>query len=112
LYGTNYGTQTSEKSGSLEKVGHGEKQQQPHREPKCSVISDGNRELILPRFCDMARYLAERVAVRMQNAATRHAVGNHILPFNPATFVEVSCFCLLDSKVKSVQFSVKIWKVK
>ena len=111
MYGTNYGSQTSEKSGSLEKVGHGEKQQQQQqqREPKSSVFSDGNRELILPRFCDMTQYLAERVAVRMQSAATRHAVGNHILPFNPATFVEVSCFCLLDGTVQCAHFSVKIW---
>jgi hypothetical protein len=93
----------------MEKVGHGEKQQQQQREPKSSVISDGNRELILPRFCDMTRYLAERVAVRMQSAATRHAVGNHVLPFNAATFVEVSLFCLLDGKVKCAHFSVKIW---
>jgi hypothetical protein len=109
LYGTNYGSQTSEKSGALEKVGHGEKQQQ-QREPKFSVIGDGNRELMLPRFCDMARYLAERVAVRMQSAATRHTVGNHVLPFSPATFVEVSCFCLLGGKVKSA-LNVNIWKV-
>jgi len=100
----------SERSGLMEKVGHGEKQQQQQqREPKSSVISDGNRELILPRFCDMTQYLAERVTVRMQNATTRHAVGNHVLPFNPVTFVEVSCFCLLDGKFKRADCSVKIW---
>ena len=48
----------------------------------------------------MTQYLAERAAVRMQSAATRHVVGNHVLPFNPAAFVEVSCFCLLDGEVK------------
>lgn len=93
LYGTSYGSQTSEKSGTLEKVGNGENQQQ--QEQKCSVISDGNRELILPRFCDMAQYLAERVAVRMQSAATRHVVRNHSLPFNPATFVEMLTYLRL-----------------
>lgn len=95
LYGTD-GSQRSEKSGTLEKAGNVENQQQ--QEQKCSVISEGNRELILPQFCDMAQYLAERVVVRMQSAATRHVVGNHTLPFNPATFVEVSCFCLLCDK--------------
>jgi hypothetical protein len=100
LYGTSYGSQTSEKSGTLEKVGsvENQQQQQQQQEQKSSVTNDGNRELILPRFCDMAQYLAERVAVRMQSAATRHVVGNHSLPFNPATFVEVSYFCLLNGK--------------
>jgi hypothetical protein len=94
LYGTNHGNQASETSGTSEKSGNVEKQQQ-----QSSVADDGNGELILPQFCDMAQYLAERATVRMLSASTRHVVGNHTLPFSPATFVEVQ------------YFGVRIWKL-
>jgi hypothetical protein len=94
LYGTNHGNQTSEKSGN----GENQQQQQQQQQQQSCVIGDGNGELILPHFCDMALYLAERAAVRMQSATTRHIVGNHTLPFSPATFVEVRCSCLSNSR--------------
>jgi hypothetical protein len=93
LYGANHENQASEKGGTSDKSGNGE----DHKQQR-SVTSDGKGELILPQFCDMAQYVAEGATIRMQSAATRHVSGNHTLPFNPATFVEVRYFCLSDGK--------------
>jgi hypothetical protein len=70
----------------------GRNEESQKQQQQSSGTSDRNGELILPKFCDMAQYLAVRAAFRMQNAASRHVVGNHTLPFSPASFVEVRHF--------------------
>ncbi|XP_069674508.1 proteasome adapter and scaffold protein ECM29 isoform X2 [Periplaneta americana] len=87
LYGANCGKMISEKSGSPEHGSNGEKQS--------TGANDGSGELVLPQFCDMAHYLVERAAVKMQSATTRHVVGNHTLPFSPATFAEMLTYLRL-----------------
>ncbi|KDR13581.1 proteasome-associated protein ECM29 homolog isoform X2 [Zootermopsis nevadensis] len=94
LYGVNHRNEEPERSGTSEKSGNAENQEQQQKQ-KSSLTSNGNIQLMLPQFCDMARYLAERATVRMQSAATRHVVGNHTLPFSPPTFVEMLTYLRL-----------------
>ncbi|PNF26280.1 hypothetical protein B7P43_G02686 [Cryptotermes secundus] len=92
LYGPDHGVETSEGSGVLEKGRSEESQKQQQQN---SGTSDKSRELILPQFCDMAQYLAERAVIRMESAASRYVIGNHTLPFSPASFVEMLTYLRL-----------------
>jgi hypothetical protein len=112
LYGPDHAIQTSEKSGAFEK---GRSEESPKQQQQSSGTGtgtdDGNGELILPHFCVMAQYLAERAALRMQSAASRHVIGNHTLPFSPASFVEVSRFSCLAAEILVSYLGVSVHKV-
>jgi hypothetical protein len=110
LYGPDHAIRMSEKSGAFEK-GKSEESQKQQQQSSGTGSDDGNGELILPHFCDMAQYLAERAALRMQSAASRHVIGNHALPFSPASFVEVSHFSCLAVEISSSYLGVIIRKV-
>jgi hypothetical protein len=107
LYGPDHAIQTSEKSAALEK-GRSEEGQKQQQQSSGTGTDDGNGELILPHFCDMAQYLAERATLRMQSAASRHVIGNHTLPFSPTSFVEVSYFSCSAIEISSSYLGVSM----
>lgn len=86
----------------------GRSEESQKQQQQSSGTSDRNEELILPQFCDVAQYLAERAALRMQSAASRHVIGNHTLPFSPASFVEVRHFISLAAEISSSNLGVRI----
>lgn len=101
--------ETSEGSGVLEKGRSEESQKQQQQN---SGTSDKSRELILPQFCDMAQYLAERAVIRMESAASRYVIGNHTLPFSPASFVEVRHFYFFGSRNFLLEFRCQNMETK
>lgn len=88
----------------------GRNEESQKQQQQSSGTSDRSGELILPQFCDMVQYLAERAVFRMESAASRHVIGNHTLPFSPASFLEVRYFISLPAEISSSNLGARIWK--